>query len=155
VFLVIDALTGGKDDTNPVRSDVLTGGSVFNDPGTVKLRIVPKNITALPAPTTNNAVTIRRYRVTYRRTDGRNTPGIDVPYSFDGAVTGTITAIQSALVLDLVRHDAKLEAPLTGLVRNIIVLNVIADVTLSGQDQVGNEISVTGSIQIDFADFGD
>ena len=25
-----------------------------------------------------------RYRVEFRRTDGRNTPGVDVPYGFDG-----------------------------------------------------------------------
>jgi len=155
VFMVIDWMTGGKDNSNPVRSDVITKGSVFNDPGSAALRIVPKNISALPSPTTNNSVTIRRYRIVYRRADGHNTPGVDVPYAFDGAATGTVTASGSSIPFDLVRHDAKLESPLYNLVRNIVVLNVIADVTLYGQDQVGNEISVTGSIQIDFADYGD
>jgi hypothetical protein len=157
MFLVIDKLTGGDKDTVPVRSDVLTKGSVFNDPGTVTLRVVPKNTTALPAPTTsNNAVTIRRYRVVYTRSDGHNVPGVDVPYAFDGGVTGTVAPGPAvSLVFDLVRHDAKLESPLASLVRNVIVLNTIAEVTFYGQDQVGNEISVTGLISIDFADFGD
>jgi hypothetical protein len=31
-------------------------------------------------------IVVERYRVTYVRADGRNTPGSDVPYPFDGAV---------------------------------------------------------------------
>ena len=40
-------------------------------------------------PSDNSSMTITRYRVTYRRADGRNVPGIDVPYAFDGAATRT------------------------------------------------------------------
>jgi len=36
-------------------------------------------------------VTITRYHVDYVRSDGRNTQGVDVPYSFDGGVTFTVT----------------------------------------------------------------
>ena len=45
-------------------------------------------------------------------TDGRNTPGVDVPYPFDGALT--VTALGRALTGDftLVRVQAKVEAPL-------------------------------------------
>lgn len=177
VFLVIDLLQGasGADPAslgNPVKSDVLTlvttGGTctpvapcptVFNDVGSVSLRIVPKDIgtTAAPiTPTTNNEVTITRYRVTYRRTDGRNTPGVDVPYAFDGAVTGTVTAGGTlTLGFELVRNVAKSESPLVQLRTNPSIVNVIAEVTFYGRDRVGNEISVTGSIQINFGNFGD
>ncbi len=34
-------------------------------------------------------------------------------------------------------------------------LEAICDVTFYGQDQVGNEINVTGSILIEFGNFGD
>jgi hypothetical protein len=164
MFLVMDSLVGSRGGTNdpfgnPVHSDVTTKGSIFSDPGRAVLRVLPKNIgtPATPAaPSSNNEVTVTRYRVVYKRADGRNTPGVDVPYSFDGAVTGTIVPGSGAtLTFDLVRYSAKMEAPLAHLQNEIVVLNVIADVTLFGRDRVGNEISVTGSIQIDFANFGD
>jgi hypothetical protein len=178
MFLVIDLLVGlqgggsGATYGNPLSSNVLTLKSspapctptnrcptYFNDPGQVVLRLVPKNIgnTAAPAtPSTNNNVTITRYRVTYRRADGRNTPGVDVPYPIDGAVTGTIQiGSQLTLGFELVRISAKQEPPLAALVTSPTVLTTIADVTFYGQDLVGNTISATGTIQIDFAKFGD
>lgn len=177
MFLVIDLLQaqrGGGANVqfgNPLQSDVLSFvtspapcsttspcPTIFNDVGQVVLRIVPKDIgnTAAPAaPSTNNEVTLNRFHVTYRRADGRNTPGVDVPYGFDGAGTGTI-AIGSQLTLgfEIVRHAAKMEAPLIGLVNSPSVITTLADVTFYGQDRVGNEVTVTGSIQIDFANFG-
>jgi hypothetical protein len=57
----------------------------------------------------------------------------------------------------LVRAQAKLEAPLKAL-RNggsAIVISTIADITFYGQDQNGNQVSVTGSISVNFADWGD
>ena len=131
--------------------------SIFNDPGQVVLRTPLKNITnpSTPAaPSTNNEVTISRYHVSYSRADGRNTPGVDVPYAFDGAVTGTVPAGGSlTLGFQLVRNVAKSEAPLVRLISNPGVLTTIAAVTFYGQDRVGNQISVTGNIQVDFGDF--
>ncbi|MCK7469888.1 MAG: hypothetical protein MZU95_03085 [Desulfomicrobium escambiense] len=46
----------------------------------------------MAAPTPVNSVTVTRYHVAFKRSDGRNTPGVDVPYAFDGAATGTIGA---------------------------------------------------------------
>jgi len=177
-FLVIDSLQGsrggGTSSTfgNPLLSDVLTSKtspapcsvpapctSVFNDNGQVVLRIVPKDIGTAVAgatPSTNNEITISRYHVNYRRTDGRNTPGVDVPYPWDGAATGTVQ-IGGTLTLPflLVRHDAKLEAPLADLANNITIIDTITEVTFYGQDRVGNAVSATGTIQIEFANFGD
>jgi hypothetical protein len=173
MFLVIDLLQaqrGGGTNTqlgNPLESDVLTFvttpapcsatnpcATVFNDVGQVVLRLVPKDVSNPTAPSTNNEVTINRFRVDYRRADGRNTPGVDVPYGFDGAVTGTV-AIGSQLTLgfEIVRHAAKLEPPLIALVNSPTIITTLAEVTFYGQDRVGNEVTVTGSIQIDFANF--
>jgi hypothetical protein len=81
---------------------------------------------------------------------------VDVPYPWDGAVTGTIQIGGSlTLTFELVRHSAKLEAPLADLANNITIINTIGEVTFYGQDRVGNAISVAGTIQIDFANFGD
>ena len=162
VYLVITQLTasnGGTSAGTPsgtLQSDVLTSGSIFNDIGQVSLRISPRDITAPATPSLNNEVTINRYHVIYRRADGRNTPGVDVPYGFDGAVTGTV-AVGATLSLDfeIVRHVAKAEPPLVQLVNGATIISTIADVTFYGYDQVGNEVNVTGSILIDFGNFGD
>jgi hypothetical protein len=177
VFLVINSLqarAGG--DAGPLsgtlQSDVITNvmtpppcapatpcPTIINDVGAVTLRTVPKDIgttTAPTTPSTNNEVTINRYRVVYRRADGRNTPGLDVPYAFDGAVTGTVPATGTiTLGFEIVRHVAKMESPLVQLTVSPTIISTIADVSFYGSDRVGNDISVTGSILIDFGNFGD
>jgi hypothetical protein len=100
-------------------------------------------------------VTITRYRVVYRRTDGRNTAGIDVPFPFDSSVTVTVSADGGSTGFQLVRVSAKQESPLRSLVTNPDIISTIADVTFYGRDQAGNDVSVTGSIGVDFANFGD
>jgi hypothetical protein len=162
VYLVIDslgALAGGATTGTTVsvlQSDVLTKGSITSDTGTVILRTALKDVTNQLAPSTNNDVTIYRYHVAYKRADGRNTQGQDVPYAFDGAATGTIPVGGTLKFgFELVRHDAKMESPLAQLVSNPQIITTIADVTFYGRDLVGNEIQTTGSIQVDFGNFAD
>jgi hypothetical protein len=160
VYLVVSSITasqGGATSSTQssfLQSDVSTNGSVVNDNGQVVLTTAMKDVTSTTQPTTNNDVTITRYHVAYRRADGRNVQGTDVPYAFDGAVTGTVAVGQLlTLGFELVRHDAKLEPPLSSLVQNPQVLTTIADVTFYGQDTVGHDINATGSIQVDFGNF--
>jgi hypothetical protein len=128
--------------------------TLFSDSGQVSISLAMKD--AAIAPTSNNQVTIKRYHVAYTRADGRGTPGVDVPYAFDGAVTGTVAGNSAAtLTFELVRHVAKQESPLVQLIRNPQVISTIAQVTFYGQDAVGNEMSVTGSLLIEFGNFGD
>ena len=178
VFLVIESLTaaaGGTTSTtasNFLQSDVLrlvttpdpcTATSpcptIYSDSGTATFHLSLKDIgtTAVPtSPSSNNQVTLNRYHVSYRRADGRNTQGVDVPYAFDGAATVTVPVGNAAGVsFELVRHVAKGETPLVQLVNNGVIITTIADVTFYGQDLVGNEIQATGSIQVDFGNFGD
>jgi len=90
------------------------------------------------------------------RADGHNTQRFYIPYSFDGAITGTVPANGTLIIgFELVRHDAKLESPLMQLFSNPSVLNTIANVTFYGHDQVGNTVTVTGSVSVQFADFAD
>lgn len=140
--------------------------TIFADVGQATVSLVLKDI-GTPGnpttPTTNNAVTITRYHVDYTRADGRNTPGVDVPYAIDGGVTATITGTTTTtLSFEIVRHTSKEEPPLVNLrtsggvaFGNSTIISTIATVTLYGTDQVGNDISVSGKIQIDFGDFGD
>jgi hypothetical protein len=159
--------SGGGAGSSVLPSDVLTNvtspapcsttspcPTVFTDTGQAVLAGLMKDVTV--SPTTNNQITITSYHVAYRRTDGRNVPGVDVPYAFDGAATMTVPAGGTATIgFDLVRAAAKEEAPLVQLVNSANVITAIADVTFFGTDAVGNEVSATGSIQIDFANFGD
>jgi len=105
-----------------------------------------------------NSVTLTRYRVSFRRTDGRATPGIDVPYGFDGGLGITIPTDGAADVsFEIVRHQAKLEPPLRQL-RNtgsLGFISTIAEITFWGHDQNGNEVSVTGRMDVQFGDFAD
>ena len=154
--LVLDSLTGASTGSttfsNVVASDVLRGGGVLEDQGRAALRVQMKD--AAVAPTANNAVTITRYRVTYLRADGRNTPGVDVPYPFDGAVTATVTGT-SSIGFTLVRIQAKLEEPLRGLSFDggANVISTFAQVTFYGTDTVGNAVSVSGQIEVNFSDW--
>ena len=131
----------------------------FNDPGRVTLSLVLRDAGApgvANTPSELNTVTVTHYRVVYRRTDGRNVQGVDVPWAFDSGMTVSVPA--SAAVqqtFDLVRVSAKFDAPLAALTVNGQALSVIADVTFYGKDMHNNDISATGSIGITFANFGD
>jgi hypothetical protein len=169
VYLIMESLEGGSgvdgqnaDFFHTMQSDVSTKGGIVEDPGRVTLRIAFKDVTNPTQPTTNNFVTINRYRVEYRRADGRNVQGKDVPYAFDGASTFTVTdqATQGGFVL--VRVQAKLEAPLITLANDFgigggggLVISTLADVTFFGRDQTGTEVSVKGTISVNFSDWAD
>jgi hypothetical protein len=107
-------------------------------------------------PTSANFLTVDRYRVVYVRADGRNTPGVDVPYPFDGAATFSVLDIGS-MTFTLVRVQAKLEPPLRQLrgAGGATAISVIAEVTLYAHDQTGAQTTSLSRIFITFADFGD
>src|SRR5688572_4336368 len=132
--------------------------TIFNDVGSVEFGLVLKDPGDPAAPTSPgplNAVTVTRYRVVYRRADGRNTPGVDVPFPFDSGVTVTVGADGASTGFEIVRSSAKLEAPLRALKDNPETISTIAEVTFYGHDQAGNDVSATGLIGINFANFAD
>jgi len=165
-FLIISNLEGASgaepdEFSTVVHSDVAIGPpenhSVFNDLGRVTFQLGLKDpgSAASPAePTQNQTITLQRYRVQFVRADGRNTPGVDVPYPFDGALTITVSGTATTS-FELVRHVAKLEAPLGALAFSRVVISTIAEVTFFGRDQTGHEVSVTGHVSVDFGNFGD
>jgi hypothetical protein len=164
VYVVIDSLQAASITkagavgtfSDVLRSDVLTHGSVFEDPGKVAMHIDARDISV--APTSNNNVTFTHYHVEFNRTDGHNTQGVDVPYAFDGAVTFTVTAGSGGgSTFTLVRVQAKLEPPLITLENSggEIVISTIAKVTFYGKDNTGTDVAVTGYISVNFADWGD
>jgi hypothetical protein len=151
--LLSDVLTLVKKTVNGVQVQVPT---IFNDTAVATLRVTQKNPSA--DPTEMNSVTITRYSINFRRTDGRNTPGVDVPYGWDGAVSLTIPAGTSGGVgFEIVRHVSKSEPPLRNLVSEggQIYIYTIAEITFFGRDQNGNEVSATSLVDVAFSDFGD
>jgi hypothetical protein len=165
VLLVIESLAGASGASGTagtfggtLQSDVVTlvddSPTIFPDFGQVTMSFVMKDI--MTTPSTMNGVTINRYRVTFRRSDGRNTPGVDVPYPFDSAVTFTIapggTVTQA---FELIRHVAKMEAPLAALRSSPVIISTVADITFFGHDVAGNELSSSGSLGIQFGNFAD
>lgn len=172
VIVLLEGASGAEPDEFGVtlRSDVTTrverpddqGGDyfgIYNDLGRVTMRLVLRDpgVPGVPSsPSDLNAVTFNRYRVTYRRADGRNTPGMDVPHPFDSGATFTVSGTTDATAsFDLVRHTAKQEAPLLALGSNGVIISTIAEVAFYGRDQVGNDVIATGSIGIFFGDFAD
>jgi hypothetical protein len=152
-FLLSDVEVIVEQDINGQKVRVPT---YFNDSATVTVGAELKNPTL--AATAVNSVTLTRYHVTFRRTDGRNTPGVDVPYSIDGAAGVTVSPGSTAdVVIDLVRHQAKLEPPLRNLrsAGGQIFISTIAEITIYGRDQNGNEISTTAAMDVRFGDFAD
>jgi hypothetical protein len=156
----------------PLLSDVVTivtrsiGGvdtpvpTIFNDIGSATLRTVLKNqgsAVAVTNPSLLNAVNVTRYHVEYIRADGRNTQGVDVPYAFDGATTVTVTNQPAAVSFEIVRHNAKEEAPLKALASGhaAIFISTIAHVTFYGRDLAGNDVQGSGDISVNFGDFAD
>ena len=165
-YLIIDSLAGfsGPEDDetgNNLHSDVLTCGGVISDGATVVFRLALKDPGVPTVPnvmTTNNFITVNRFRVVFTRTDGRNTPGVDVPQPFDGALTVTVRAEGTTEAsFSLVRVQAKEEPPLRNLARNfgLGVISTIAEITFYGHDQTGRAVSVVGRMSVDFADFAD
>lgn len=177
VRLVIASLQGASGATpnemSPVaHSDVITlittGGSctpnnpcptTFGDPGQVELRVQLRDIgspTSPATPSSLNSVTMSRYHVEYRRADGHNVQGVDVPFAFDGAATFTVPSDGSITAgFTLVRNVAKDEAPLAALATGETLITTIAYVTFYGRDLAGNDVSVTGLIEVTFGNFGD
>lgn len=176
-FIIIDALqaSSGAEPNQfggVLSSDVLTlvkaqidgkevrVPTIFADNGRVTFRLALKDPGGVDSPTVpspSNFVTLNRYRVEYVRSDGRNAPGVDVPYPFDGATTITVRDAPITADFNIVRAQAKDEAPLKPLVSGggASFISTIAHVTFFGADQTGRAVTVSGDIGVNFADWGD
>lgn len=162
--LVIESLNAVNDEGEPIGdlfSDVCEGPAfsciVTNDTAVVSMSARAED------PYTDVSrfgdIVLDRYRVTYVRTDGRNTPGVDVPYPFDGAINFRVpVGVSASQPFMVVRQQAKLEPPLRDLAGGggAIVVSVIAQIDFYGRQLVTDKaVSVSGSLNITFADFGE
>jgi len=164
--LQIISITGndmdGKAGSTTVFSDVLTGtGSIFNDNGVALVEADPLDPSLVKITTSPYMdVLVDQIDVEFRRTDGRNVEGVDVPYRFTQPMSVLVRITgNSEISFVLIRHVAKMEAPLFQL-RYVnsqeYVLQLVAVVTIHGTDGAGNRVApVTGYVNVWCADFAD
>ncbi|MFN8059430.1 MAG: hypothetical protein U0Q12_09700 [Vicinamibacterales bacterium] len=164
-YVIVDKIEGASgaqpnDFGTSVASDVVTAGCVWTDIGRVTMHLALKDAGPTGTPTTpspNNLITFERYHIDFVRTDGRSTPGVDVPYAFDGAATFTVPDTGVTAGFQLVRLQAKLEAPLIALRGGggSLALSTIAEITFYGHDQTGSAVTAKAAMTVNFADWGD
>lgn len=167
-FLVINSLTGndleGNAGSTTVFSDVVSStGSIINDSGVVSVSALtynPLEDSVEHDITYYMNVVVDQIDIEFMRTDGRNVEGVDVPYRFTQPVNMLVPVDEMMdIPFVLIRHVAKLEAPLFAL-REItsqgVVLQLVAKVTLHGKDLGGHRVApVSGLVSVWCANFAD
>lgn len=105
-----------------------------------------------------NDIVVNRYRVDYFRPNGRNTPGVDVPYGIDGTmnIRVPVDGVATAGII-VVRHESKHEPPLSELDNGSgeHIITAQAEIKFFGQDLAGRTVSATGFLEIHFGNFGE
>jgi DNA/RNA endonuclease YhcR with UshA esterase domain len=147
VVLSIQEINGGS----AVLSDVNSDGTIINCDVEVGVQVTTKN--PMDPGTAVEDVTISRYEIHYRRSDGRGQEGIDVPYAVSSNMAFQVPVNgEGTFSIRLVRHAAKILPPLSNI-SGLEIVTMIADVTLYGETIARQGVSATGSVQIDFADY--
>lgn len=166
-ILILQNLTGTDIEGNEVnflQSDVVSVDS-DTELSYVAADAAEASFTAkLMDPTTTltsslyNNIIITRYTVAYVRSDGKNTEGVEVPYSFEGSLS-TLIEIDSTVDVSfiIVREVAKLEPPLINLRegRGEGTIEITAKVDFYGHDITNNKVKATGYLTIFFANYID
>jgi len=153
--LLLTAVNAG----NVLSSDLfISSGAVCPDIVPVRVENHSKNPNA-PAAGFRDDIVIERYEIRYYRSDGRGTEGVDVPYRVSGNLAFEIIGEAAAnFNLEVVRRQAKLEAPLLNLDGGGggRIVTMFAEITLHSRTTTGVATNTaTGRLQIDFANFND
>lgn len=165
VLFRIAAINGG--DT--ILSDV--GDTTTSTDVAVTIAVRPKNPLNTNVPQVAEAVFLEQYRVRFFRTDGRDVEGVDVPYSFSGALATVVdigigSGSNVTVTIPLVRVQAKQEPPLRNLQTllngNTIIgsnggvitprVTMIAELTVFGRTVAREQVSDTRRATVDFVD---
>ena len=145
----------------------------FNDDARLTVALFRKDPTVgVVSPL--ESVRLESYQVRYFRTDGHSVEGFDVPHRITGPLATTLVlppslneVEEAEVIVTLVRHQAKHEAPLINLVgirggnTGLLVpgqgiITTVAEITIYGRQVTSGEpLSATGRVQVTFADFAD
>jgi hypothetical protein len=137
-------------------SDVRLGAdSNLICPDSVSVTLAVRNKNPNLAGGVQGNVLVNRYEVRYTRSDGRSLEGVDVPHTVQGGIATTVLVDgTTTFPIEVVRRQAKLEPPLSGIT-GFDIVTMIAEVTILGETVSGDAVSATGRLQIDFANYGD
>jgi hypothetical protein len=137
-------------------SDVRLGAdSNLVCPDNVDVTLSVRNKNPTLAGGSQGDVLLTQYEVLYRRTDGAEVEGVNVPHTIRGVIASSVEVDNTVTVpLEVVRRQAKLEPPLSAMT-GFDIMTVIAEITMSGETVSGESVSATGRLQIDFANYGD
>lgn len=161
-FLVVESMTGtdatGK-ASSFLNSDVIAStGIIYADIASATVRASYLDPAPILKPSEYSDVILDRYIVSYSRTDGLSRQGIDVPYSFEGALTQVVKVGSTATFsFVIVREVAKMEPPLVSLAKGISegTIQMTARVDFYGHDLTNNKVTATGYLTIFFANYAD
>ena len=161
-FLLVESMMG-KDATGTaasfLQSDVIAStGTIYADIASATVRASYLDPAPILKPSPYSDVILDRYIVSYSRSDGRSRQGIDVPYSFEGALTQVIKVGATATFsFIIVRDVSKMEPPLVGLATGMGdgVIEMTAKVEFYGHDLTDNKVTATGYLAIFFANYAD
>jgi hypothetical protein len=160
-LLIIESILGQDSsgaEANYLQSDVLKEDSVFADIAIANFRASTLDPVPLLGASQYNDVMLTRYTVSYSRTDGKNAPGVDVPYAFEGSLSALVkVGSTTSIGFVVVREVAKLELPLVRLVDGGTegVLTCTAKIDFYGHDLTNNTVKATGYLTIHFANYVD
>ncbi len=151
LLLVVDVNEGAVLD-----SDVRLGlDSNLICPDTIDMTLTVRNKNPQLVAGSQGDVLIQQYEIRYRRSDGRDAEGIDVPHTVAGGIASSVLVdAQTTIPIEVVRRQAKLEPPLSGIT-GFDIVTMIAEITITGRTVSGDSVSATGNLQIDFANYGD
>ncbi len=154
--LNIEGTTVNGDTVNYLQSDVLQGGMIISDVAAATIRNTMLDPNPIGGTSQYNDVILTRYIVSYTQPNGANQPGVDVPYSFEGALSTTVQInSESTFTFVVVRDVAKAEPPLVQLDDGIDVLQTTAKIEFFGHDIANREVKATGYLTIYFANYAD
>ena len=161
-MLIIENIQGKDIDgkaANYLQSDVIKyDGTITADVASTTLRAETLDPAPILGTSVYNDVLVTRYTVSYSRTDGKNVPGVDVPYPLEGSLSALVKAgATTTFSFIIVREVAKLELPLVKLAdgRAEGVLQVTAKIDFYGRDMTNNNVKATGYLTIYFANYVD
>ncbi len=150
-----------KTEVNFLESDVVVldaegAATVTDDAAIVTLTAITLDPNPLLGASHYNNIIVDRYVVSYIRSDGKNQEGVNVPYSFEGAMSALVEIdSQVDISFVVVRAVAKLEPPLIDLRdgRGEGQLKATAKIDFYGKDTIGNRVKATGYLTIFFAEY--
>jgi len=165
--LYLNSITGndleGNEGSTTIFVDVLYENpddgtfTIYNDNAVAELTAVLIDPEAEVTSYYQNVI-VDQIDIDYTRTDGLNTEGEDVIYSFSQKVSHIVEVGETVEIpFVLVQHVSKLESPLVELVGlgQEKVLKLEAKVTIHGKDVGGHRVApVVGSVSVWISNFG-